>query len=119
MINNDAPGFLPNGTVDTAGIAKGGSIPPTTVRTIGEALNEKEISWAYYGGAYNAALELQHDPTSSDPLVQIGAAYCNICNFESYATAIMGDPAQRAAHIKDATDFFTAIDKMNCPPCRL
>ena len=115
MINNDSPGFLPNGTVDTAGIAKGGSIPPTTVRTIGEALNEKEISWAYYGGAYNAAVELQHNPTSSDPLVQIGAAYCNICNFESYATAIMGDPAQRAAHIKDATDFFAAIDKDELP----
>jgi hypothetical protein len=26
----------------------------------------------------------------------------------SYATGIMGDPAQRAAHIKDAIDFFAA-----------
>jgi phospholipase C len=115
MINNDSPGFLPDGTVDTAGIAKGGSVPPTNVRTIGEALNEREISWAYYGGAYKAAVELQHNPTSSDPLVQIGAAYCNICNFESYATAIMGDPAQRTAHIKDATDFFAAIDNDALP----
>src|ERR1700686_4627613 len=46
MVNNDAPGFLPDGTVDTAGIAGGGSIPPTNVRTIGEALNEKGVSWA-------------------------------------------------------------------------
>jgi phospholipase C len=110
MVNNDSPGFLPDGTVDTAGIASGGSVPPSNVRTIGEALNAKGISWAYYGGAYNAAVALQHDPTSTNPLVQVGAAYCNICDFESYANAIMGDPAQRAAHIKDATDFFAAID---------
>jgi phospholipase C len=115
MINNDSPGFLPDGTVDTKGISKGGSIPPSNVRSIGEALNEKGISWAYYGGAYNAAVALQHDPSSTDPTVQIGAAYCNICNFESYTNAIMGDPAQRAAHIKDATDFFAAIDSETLP----
>jgi phospholipase C len=115
MVNNDSPGFLPDGTVDTAGIAGGGSVPPTNVRTVGEALNEKGISWAYYGGAYNAAVNLQHNPNSTDPTVLVGAAYCNICNFESYATVIMGDPAERAAHIKDATDFFAAIDSESLP----
>ena len=115
MINNDSPGFLPDGTVDTKGIAGGGSIPPTDVRTIGEALNEKNISWAYYAGAYSAAVALQHNPTSADPLVQIGAAYCNICNFESYATAIMGESTERTAHIKDAKDFFDAIDDETLP----
>lgn len=115
MVNNDNPGFLPDGTVDTAGIASGSSVPPTNVRTIGEALNKKGISWAYYGGAYNAAVALQHNPTSTDPAVQVGSTYCNICNFESYATAIMGDPAQRATHIKDATDFFAAIADSSLP----
>jgi phospholipase C len=115
MINNDSPGFLPDGAVDTAGIAAGNSVPPTNVRTIGEALNDKHVSWAYYAGAYNAAVALQHDPTNPNPTVQIGQAYCNICNFESYATAIMGDPAQRAAHIKDATDFFAAVDHDTLP----
>jgi len=115
MINNDSPGFLPDGTVDTKGIASGFSIPPSNVRTLGEALNEKNVSWAYYGGAYNAAVNLQHDPTSKNPLVLVGAAYCNICNFESYSNAIMGDPAQRAAHIKDATDFFAAVDNNTLP----
>jgi phospholipase C len=115
MVNNDSPGFLPDGTVDTAGIASGGSVPPTNVRTIGEALNDKGISWAYYGGAYNAAVNFQHDPKNPDPTVQIGRAYCNICNFESYSTAIMGDATQRAAHIKDATDFFAAIDNSTLP----
>jgi len=115
MINNDSPGFLPDGTVDSSGIKSGGSIPPVNTRTIGEALNEKNISWAYYGGAYNAAIAFQHDPHNPSPLVQIGRAYCNICNFESYATAIMGDTAQRTAHIKDATDFFAAIDDETLP----
>jgi len=115
MVNNDNPGFLPDGTVDTAGIAGGGSVPPSNVRTIGEALNDKGISWAYYGGAYDAAVAFQHDPTSTNPLVQIGRAYCNICNFESYANAIMGNSAERAAHIKDATDFFAAVDDGTLP----
>ena len=115
MVNNDAPGFLPDGTIDGAGIISGGSVPPTNVRTIGEALNEKNVSWAYYGGAYNAAVALQHNPGSTDPTVQVGASYCNICNFESYASAIMGDPAQRAAHIRDATDFFAAVGSGTLP----
>jgi phospholipase C len=115
LVNNDNPGFLPDGAIDTAGIAKGSSIPPTNVRTIGEALNAKNISWAYYGGAYDAAIKLQHDPKSTDPTVLVGSAYCNICNFESYTNAIMGDSAQRAAHIKDATDFFAAVDNDTLP----
>jgi phospholipase C len=115
MVNNDNPGFLPDGTVDTAGIASGASIPPTNVRTIGDALNDEGISWAYYGGQYNAAVALQHDPTNPSPFVQVGAAYCNICNFESYTNSIMGNAAQRSAHIKDATDFFAAIDDGSLP----
>jgi phospholipase C len=115
MINNLNPGFLPDGTVDTTGIAAAGSIPPTNVRTIGEALNDKGISWTYYGGAYDAAVALTENPKSTDPTVLIGKSYCTICNFEAYATKIMGDPAQRAAHIKDAIDFFNAVDNGTLP----
>jgi phospholipase C len=119
MVNNDNPGFLPDGTVDTKGIAGGGSVPPTNVRTIGDELNDKGISWAYYGGAYNAAVELQklkeQGQTTSDPTILVGAAYCNICNFESYNNSIMGNTAQRTAHIKDATDFFAAVDDGSLP----
>jgi len=113
MLNNTNPGFLPNGMVDTAGIASGASIPPSSVRTIGDALNERSISWAYYGGAYNAAVNLANG--STNPADAVGAAYCNICNFESYASSIMGNSAQRQAHIKDATDFFTALQNGNLP----
>src|SRR5262249_350287 len=113
MLNNTSPGFLPNGKLDTAGIASGTSMTPSSVRTIGDALNEKQISWAYYGGAYNAAVNLANG--STNPLDAVGLAYCNICNFESYAASIMGDPAQRQAHIKDAIDFFAAIQQGTLP----
>jgi len=115
MINNTSPGFLPDGALDSAGIASGFSLPPSNVRTIGEALNEKGVSWAYYGGAYNAAIALEHDPHNPNPLVQIGHAYCNICNFESYTPAIMHDQGQRTTHIKDATDLFAAINNGTLP----
>jgi phospholipase C len=113
MLNNTNPGFLPNGTVDTVGITAGTSIPPSSVRTIGDALNDKGISWAYYGGAYNAAVNLANG--STNPVDMVGMTYCPICNFEAYASSIMGDPTQRAAHIKDATDFFAAVTNDSLP----
>jgi len=113
MLNNTNPGFLPNGAIDTNGIASGTSIPPSSVRTIGDALNDKSISWAYYGGAYNAAVNLANG--STDPADAVGIAYCPICNFEAYASSIMGDTTQRTAHIKDAIDFFAAVSDGTLP----
>jgi phospholipase C len=113
MLNNTNPGFLPNGTVDTKGIEGGGAIPPSSVRTIGDALNDKSIPWAYYGGAYNAAVNLANG--STNPADAVGLTYCNICNFESYATSIMGDTTQRTKHIKDTIDFFAAISNGTLP----
>jgi phospholipase C len=113
MLDNTDPGFLPNGQIDAAGIAHGTSIPPSNVRTIGDALNDKGVSWAYYGGAYNAAVNLAND--STNPLDAVGQAYCNICNFASYASSIMGDAAQRSAHIKDITEFFAAVTAGTLP----
>ena len=113
-INNMSPGFLPNGTIDSANILTGAKVPPSSLRTIGDALNEKHISWAYYGGGYNAAVRVANG--STDPVDQLIAAnYCDICNPFSYASSIMGDAGQRAAHIKDAIDFFRALDNNALP----
>ncbi|HEY6307786.1 MAG TPA: alkaline phosphatase family protein [Candidatus Angelobacter sp.] len=112
MINNLRPGFLSNGQLNTAAINAGTVVPPSSLRTIGDALNEKHISWAYYGGGYNAAARF--DSGSTDPVdVMIGTGgdfYCDICNPFQYAASIMGDPVQRAAHIKDAVDFFDGLE---------
>jgi phospholipase C len=114
MINNMSPGFLPNGAVDAANIVTGGKVPPSGLRTIGDALNQKGISWAYYGGGFNAAVRVANG--STDPVDQLIAAnYCDICNPFGYASSIMGNPAQRAAHIKDATDFLNALDQGKLP----
>ena len=103
-------------------------MPPSPVRTIGDALNDKQISWAYYGGAYNDAVALSNaavaaNPTSpnlsaaalADPAHALGVAYCQICNPFQYATSIMGNAAQRQAHIKDTADLITAIQNNQLP----
>jgi phospholipase C len=117
MINNTRPGFLSNGQLNTAAINAGTAVPPSSLRTIGDALNEKSISWAFYGGGFNAARRF--DNGSTDPFdVLIGTGgdwYCDICNPFQYATSIMGDPAQRAAHIKDAVDFFDGLHRGELP----
>jgi phospholipase C len=97
MINDDSPGFLPHGTVDTA--PAGVRYRRLTSARSAKRSTKSKSPGPTTGGAYNAAVEFQHDPTNPSPLLQIGRAYRNICNFESYATAIMGDSAQRAAHI--------------------
>jgi phospholipase C len=117
QINNVRPGFMANGQVDDAGVTSGSLVPPSSIRTIGDALNEKKISWAYFGGGYNAAARFANG--STDPIDRMigtgGDFYCDICNPFQYAKSIMGDPAQRQAHIKDATDFFDALESGDLP----
>src|SRR5262249_4503925 len=102
------------GDVDTAGVTAGTSIPPSSLRTIGDALNEKHISWAYYGGGYNAAVNVANGSNETfDQFIAVN--YCDICNPFSYGNSIMGNTAQRAAHIKDAIDFFNGLDRGQLP----
>src|SRR5260370_34164655 len=85
MVNNLSPGFLPNGQPDVASITAGTKVPPSSLRSIGDELNDNDISWAYYGGGYNAAVAVANG--STDPIQQmIANQYCDICNFESYMT---------------------------------
>ncbi len=121
MLDNTNPGYLPNGALSGAG-----NLPPSPVRTIGDALIEKNITWAYYGGAFNAAVALSNDAVKagstnftafavSDPANAIGVAYCQICNPFQYATSIMANPAVRTAHMKDTADLITAIQNNTLP----
>jgi phospholipase C len=123
MLNNTNPGYLPNGA-----LSGGSNLPPSPVRTIGDALIEKQISWAYYGGAYNDAVALSNaavaaNPTSpnlsaaavADPTHALGVAYCQICNPFQYATSIMANPTVRTAHVKDTADLITAIQTNTLP----
>ncbi len=117
QINNVRPGFKANGQIDDAGITSGSLTPPSSIRTIGDALNEKKVSWKYYGGGYDAAVRFANG--STDPIDEMigtgGDYYCDICNPFGYAKSIMGDPAQRQAHIADATNFFTDLESGRLP----
>jgi phospholipase C len=117
QINNISPGYKPNGVIDDAGVTSGALVPPSSIRTIGDALNEKEISWAYYGGAYDDAVKFANGTADAiETFVGYpGYFYCDICNPFGYAKSIMGDPAQRAAHIKDATVFFNDLEAGHLP----
>jgi phospholipase C len=123
MLNNTNPGYLPNGA-----LSGGNNLPPSSVKTIGDSLIAKNITWAYYGGSYNDAVALSNaavaaNPTSpnlsaaavADSAHALGVAYCQICNPFQYATSIMANPTVRAAHIKDTADLITAIQNNDLP----
>jgi phospholipase C len=95
LVNNQNPGYLADGRVDTEDRY---TIPPSTLRTIGDALIEKQISFRYYGEGLNIYVQ---DPSSQ--------LYCNICNFLQYTASIMTSPARRAEHIKDIGDFYNDV----------
>jgi phospholipase C len=132
MLDNTNPGFLPNGFQAPAPQTQN-MLPASSVRTIGDALNEKKITWAYFGGSYNDAVVLSNEAEAAgtastlnsstalgaaalaDPAHELGVAYCQICNPFQYATSIMGNAAQRAAHIKDTVDLLAAIQSGTLP----
>jgi phospholipase C len=95
LLNNYAPGYFGDGSVNADAFA----IPPSTLRTIGDALSEREISWRYYGDQWNRYLA---DPHYNDPLNN----YCDICNPFQYATSIMTDASARTEHLKDTIDLY-------------
>jgi phospholipase C len=132
MLDNTNPGFLPNGFRAPSPGAQN-MLPPSPVRTIGDELSEKSISWAYFGGSYNDAVALSNDAVTAgtaglvnsstalgeaalaDPAHSLGVAYCQICNPFQYAASIMGNPAQRTAHIKDTVDLLADIQSDTLP----
>jgi phospholipase C len=80
-------------------------VPPSAAPTIGDTLNNANISWKYYGDQWNNYV---NDPyqlnygTNADE-------YCNICNPFQYETAIMSKPEQVKAHIADSVDLYADI----------
>ena len=114
LLNNYNPGYYgdgrnayedignPNETVFT--------IPPSNLRTIGDALNEKNVSWKYYGDQWNTYVA---NPDGN--YVQPNNLYCNICNPFQYVTSIMTNPAVRKAHLQDTINLYQDIKKGTLP----
>ncbi len=106
ILNNYNPGF--NGDGSSALALSPFTIPPTSVRHIGDALMEKNISFKYYGDGWNLYLS---DPTESNP----ADAYCNICNPFQYATDIMINATLRTEHIQDLANFYEDLKASELP----
>lgn len=101
LLNNYEPGYVGDGSVNTA---KPQTVPPSTLRTIGDALSEKSISWRYYGENWN---DYVADP--KNPL------YCTICNPFQYTASVMTDAAARKDHLKDIPDLYEDIARGTLP----
>lgn len=129
MVDNTNPGFLPNGTV-VPSPATQGSVPPSPVKSIGDALSEKNISWAFFGGQYNNAVALSNFAAANpailnstagpltaaaeaDPAHALGVLYCQICNPFQYSTSIMTNNPSN--HLKDTVDLIADIRNNNLP----
>ena len=113
LLNNYAPGYYGDGRDAYADITNPNqtvfTIPPSTLRNIGDALNERNISWAYYGDQWTTYLA---NPDGN--YVTADNTYCNICNPFQYSTSIMTNASGRA-HNQDTTDLYSAIQKGTLP----
>jgi len=99
-VNTMQPPYQPSGNKPAAGgdpaladPGKASTLPPQTMPNIGDLLSQKGISWAWYGGAWQAALD-GHNGTPT-PNFQYHHQ-----PFNYFASTAPGTPA-RAEHLKD------------------
>jgi phospholipase C len=106
LLNNYNPGYNGDGTL--ASQYSPFTIPPTSVRNIGDAMLDANISWKYYGEGWDLYVT---DPTGANTYDR----YCNICNPFQYATSIMTNPQLREEHINDVPNLYEDIATGNLP----
>lgn len=106
LLNNYNPGFNADGTLASQYSAF--TIPPSSVRHIGDVLMRADISFSYFGADWNI---YRTDPAAANPY----DAYCNICNPFQYASDIMTNAALRQAHIHDTDVFYQDIAEETLP----
>ncbi len=114
-VNTMQPFYQPSRNAAAAGAdarfsdpAKATTLPPQTLATIGDRLDARGVSWAWYAGAWNSA--------SSDTPQARGVIYAGKVQFQphhqpfNYYAALdpLAHAAYRAQHLKDFdTDFLT------------
>jgi phospholipase C len=117
LLNNYNPGWFGNGRnayTDQNPANTPFTIPPSTVRSIGDSLNERKISWKYYGDQWNNYVDDPYELNNGTAGPKADE-YCNICNPFQYDTSIMSNPGQVAAHIKDSVDLYADIAGRRLP----
>ena len=105
LLNNYNPGYDANGNPISLATSPF-TIPPTSVRSIGDALLDKGVSFKYYGDGWN------QDVSNPGSVLD---TYCNICNPFQYETRIMTDATLRTTHIQDLSNFYADVKSGNLP----
>jgi acid phosphatase len=96
------------------------TLPPQTQRTIGDTLSAKGVTWAWYAGAWNAALADGMQPPDAPRKVMAtvanGAPYFVTHHqpFNYFARFAPGT-ADRERHLKDYADLTAAIERGTLP----
>jgi len=118
LLNNYNPGYYGDGTNAYADIKNPFNtvftVPPSSVRNIGDALLKKNITFAYFGDQFNAYLA---NPYNN--YVTPDNTYCNICNFFQYSTSIMTKPAVRKMALQDTLDLYHDLMSCTAKSCSL
>jgi acid phosphatase len=131
-VNTMQPPYQPSGNPPASGDAAGlyadpvkhTTLPPQTAPTIGDRLNEGHVTWAWYAGAWNAALADGREPAGTErrviyaPETPAGSPDFQPHHqpFNYYADF---DPAtrsgERAAHLKDYDQLVADISAGRLP----
>jgi phospholipase C len=98
LLNNYNPGYNGDGTLVALG-ANSFTIPPQHQPSIANRLDDRGVSWTYYGEQWNAFVARS----------ELAAVYCAICNPFLYQSYVMENPAKRAANLKDTTELYTDL----------
>jgi len=125
-VNTLQPPYQPSGIPPAAGGSTdladpaGHPVPPVTLKSIGDTLSAKGVSWAWYAGGWNAALaDGRRDPKAKraviynrDPGSPIFQPHHQPFNY--YARFAPGT-ADRARHLKDGDDLLRDIERGTLP----
>lgn len=103
LVNNYNPGYFGDGAVN---LKDAFTVPPSHLRTIGDELLAKKVSFRYYGEGWKKYLK---NPKDDD------YGYCNICNFLQYTALIMRSAKLRREHIADLDSFYTDVRNGTLP----
>ena len=126
VVNTSQPPFQPSGIPPAAGGKRELvdparlPVPPQTAKTIGDTLSAKGVSWAWYSGGWNAAVDDgTQEPKAARKVIYNRDAGSPIFQphhqpFNYFARFAPGGE-DRTRHLKDGSDFVAAIEAGTLP----
>jgi phospholipase C len=128
VVNTSQPPYQPSGIAPASAQASDLAlanpdkhpVPPQTQKTIGDTLSAKGVSWAWFAGGWQQALDdgrrdpqlprqVIYTPGPSSPMFQPHHQPFN------YFARFAPGSADRARHLRDGEDFLRAIDAGQLP----